>query len=476
MDERAPSYEELAALVADLRERVASVERENADLRRRLAGGAPPPAPPPPPPFVKPSVRPGRKRKKLGRPAGHPAALRPPPPEVHHEVAVPLPAGESGGCRCPHCRGELGDVRDHERVVEDIVPARPVVTRYRTRSGYCPHCRKRVESRHADQPPPADVPHAQLGLNALAAAAALKHDAGLPYRKVAGVLKDLCGLTVGHAALPKQVRRLAGWLGAPGGAADAIRDRLRAGAYANVDETGWRVGGVNHWLWALTNPDCTLYQIDRRRRSDVVRRVLGERYAGTVVSDFLPTYDKLPYKAQKCVPHLLRDIEKTGARSPSFAASPFRKRLKRAAKDLLRLKARWDELGDDAYFLRVSRLADRLDALADGGAGSADRDVRRLAARLDRHADALAAFLLDEDVPGDNNAAERALRPAVVIRKVSGGHRGATTATAAAVVMSVLRTVRQQGKNLIATVKHLVQRHLAGEPCQPGDLFPDPSG
>ena len=50
--------------------------------------------------------------------------------------------------------------------------------------GYCPHCKTRVESRHPDQPPAADLPHAQLGLNALAIAAALKHDAGLPYRKV----------------------------------------------------------------------------------------------------------------------------------------------------------------------------------------------------------------------------------------------------------------------------------------------------
>jgi hypothetical protein len=477
MEPRSPTYEELVTVVHELRERVAVLERENADLRRRLEEGKTPPAPPP---FAKPSVSPRRGRKKPGRPAGHPPALRPPPPEIHQEVAVPLPAGAAGGCLCPHCRGELADLRDHDRVVEDIVPAAVRVTRYRTRSGYCTRCERRVESRHADQPPPADVPHAQLGLTALAAAAALKHDAGLPYRKVAWVLGELCDLTVSHGALVKQVRRVAGWLAAPGGAADAIRDRLRAGAYANVDETGWRIGGVNHWLWALTNPDCTLFRFDRRRSSDVVRRILGDRYAGTVVSDFLPTYDRLPYKSQKCIPHLLRDIERTTARSPAFAASEFRKRLKRAAKDLLRLKARWAELGgdlgDDAYFLRVSRLADRLDALADGGAASADPDVRRLAARLDRHADALAAFLLDADVPGDNNAAERAIRPAVVIRKVSGGHRGATTATAAAVVMSVLRTARQQGRNLIATVKHLVQRHLAGQSCQPGDLFPDPSG
>lgn len=93
---------------------------------------------------------------------------------------MPLPAGEAGRCLCPHCRGELEDLKDHEREAEDIVPATVQVARYRTRSRYCKHCAKRVESRHAEQPPPefhGDLPHAQLGLNALAIAAALKHDA-----------------------------------------------------------------------------------------------------------------------------------------------------------------------------------------------------------------------------------------------------------------------------------------------------------
>lgn len=384
---------------------------------------------------------------------------------------MPLPADRDGACRCPCCRGALADLKDHERVVEDVVPATVRVTRYRTRSGYCRHCRKRVESRHAEQPPPGfrgDLPHAQLGLNALSAAAALKHDAGLPYRKVARALRDLCGLRVSHGALVKQVRRLGRWLGE---STDAIARRLAAGAHVNADETGWRVDGVNHWLWALTNPDCTLYQIDRRRSSAVVRRVLGERYAGHVVSDFLPTYNRLPYRSQKCIPHLLRDIARTAERNPAFAASAFRKRLKRAARDLLRLKARWDDHGDDAYCMRASRLADRLDQLA--RTESTDRDVRRLADRLKRHAGGLAAFLLVRDLPGDNNAAERAIRPAVIIRKVSGGHRGAATADAAMAIMSVLRTARQQGQDLVATVKRLVQRHLAGEPC---DLFPLRSG
>lgn len=467
MEPRTPSIEELAALVKELRGRVTELERrnvqleqENAALRRELEGVKQNKPPAGPPSFVKRSLPSRRRKKKPGRPEGHAAALRPPPPEIHQEIQVPLARGEDGACLCPHCSGELVDIKAQERVVEDIVTPRPRVTRYHTASGYCKRCRKRVESRHPGQPPAADLPHGQIGLNALSAAAALKHDAGLPYRKVAVVLDDLCGLKLSPGTLPKQVRRLAAWLEEP---RRSIEQCLRAGPYVNADETGWRVDGVNAWLWALTNPKATLYQIDSGRDARVVRDVLGEKFAGHLVSDFLPTYNKLPYKSQKCIPHLLRDLKRSGERSPPFANSTFCKKLKRAAKDMLRLKQRWDELGDDAYSLRASRIADRLDAL--GRTRSDDKDVNRLAQRLRRHARAMAEFLLVKDLPGDNNAAERAIRPAVICRKISGGHRGASTAQASAAVMSVLRTIRQQGRNLIGTLTGLIESHLAGTPC-----------
>jgi hypothetical protein len=460
MEPPALSFEQLIALVGRLRDRVAELERENARLRGELdrlkkdkpASG--------PPPFVKGSLPARRKRKKPGRPAGHAAALRPPPPEIHQEIQVPLARGEGGACLCPHCSGELIDIKTHERVVEDIVPSKPQVTRYHTSSGYCKHCKKRVESRHPGQPPAADLPHGQIGLNALSAAAALKHDAGLPYRKVAVALYDLCRLSVSPGALPKQVRRVAGWLEGP---CEVIKASLRAGPYVNADETGWRIDGVNAWLWALTNPKATLFQVDARRDAKVVRDVLGEDFAGHLVTDFLPTYNKLPYKSQKCIPHLLRDLKRSGERSPPFAASTFCKKLKRAAHDMLRLKKRWDQFSDDAYSMRASRIADRLDAL--GRTRSDDKDINRLAKRLRRHARGMAEFLLVKELPGDNNAAERAIRPAVVIRKISGGHRGPSTAKASATVMSVLRTIRQQGRNLIGTLTQLIESHLAGKPC-----------
>lgn len=475
MEPQTPSLEELVALVKELRGRVAELERrnaqleqENAALRRELDELKQNKPPSGPPSFVKAKLPPRRRKKKPGRPMGHPPALRPPPPEIHQEIDVPLAVGEGGACLCPHCRGELSDLKDHERVVEDIVPAKVVTTRYRTSSGFCRHCKKRVESRHPQQPPPADLPHAQMGLNALATAAVLKHDAGLPYRKVSRLLQDLCGLTVSPGALPKQMRRVSQWLAEP---YDRIKSALRQSPVVHADETGAPVDGMNQWLWTLTSPLHTLFHLDPSRGGKVVLELLGEKFDGHLVSDFFSAYNTLPYKQQKCNIHLLREIKQTGERNPDFAQSPFAGRLKRLVKQMLSLKKRWDQLDDATYTRRACRLHDRLEQL--GKTRWDDHDVNRLAKRISKHASQLTAFLLERDLPGENNAAERALRPAVVIRKISGGHRGLSTAKASAVITSILRTARQQGRHLIDTVKQLVHSHLAG---QPADMLTPGSG
>ena len=73
---------------------------------------------------------------------------------------------------------------------------------------------------------------------------------------------------------------------------------------------------------------------------------------------------------------------------------------------------------------------------------------------------------------GTNNAAERALRPAVVARKISGGSRSEKGARATAVLLSVLRTAMQQGCPLFEALKTLLRAHWSGEkPILISDLF-----
>ncbi len=90
-------------------------------------------------------------------------------------------------------------------------------------------------------------------------------------------------------------------------------------------------------------------------------------------------------------------------------------------------------------------------------------DANRLAGRLRKYRDKLTTFLHDPRVDGTNNAAERALRPAVVMRKITGGSRSESGAQAWAILASVMRAAEQQGHDVVKTIKTLLRASWAGE-------------
>lgn len=438
-----------------LEQRVAKLTAENKLLKQRLADLAAP-AQPEEPALVKASVR--RHRGKPGREAGHPAALRPVPAKIDRHRDVPLPLGPEGQCLCPDCKGRLRDVERHQRLVEEIIPAKVQTTCYHTISGYCPSCDKVVESRAPEQPPAADLPHAQLGLNVLATAATLRVDHHLPYRQVCAVLENLAALTVSPAALSRQINRL-GRLFQP--ECERIKLHLRRGKAMHIDESGWRVGGRNHWLWTLCGPEHTMFHIDKSRGGKVARKLVGRAYGGCLVSDFYSAYSRMNCRQQRCLTHLLWELHQTAQNSESFARSRFRRRCRRLCKDMLLLKGRQGQLAPETYQRRVARLERRLDELA--ATRSQDPDVVRLVGRLGKHRKELTPFLYEPEVEGTNNRGERSLRPEVVARKISGGSRSGGAAKAFAAVASVVCTARQQGRSVVQTIKTLLKRIWSGD-------------
>lgn len=440
--------------------RIAELEQRVEELKRQAV------APPDPhgnngnghalPAFVKPNLPLRRRRKRPGRKVGHEAALRPMPRKIDRHQDVPLPSDDRRRPLCPRCKCRLTALRRHKRVVEDLIRSTVETTCYHTRSGHCPHCGTRVESRAPEQPPAANVPHGQLGLNALVTAAILRVRHRLPFRQIAQLLADLPGLRVSAGAVVKQVKRLARWL--DGRYHDLIR-RMRGSAHVHADETGWRIDGRNVWLWAFTDPTFTLYHVDASRGGKVPLRLLGKGFGGTTVCDFYAGYDRLNGPKQRCLTHLLRELKELGEVDPSFADCPLARKLARWCKEALRLKKRWDELPDARYEMKASRLEDRLDALA--RAEPEHPDARRLCKRVGRHRAELTRFLWDKRLDGTNNAAERALRPAVVMRKVTGGSRSEAGAAAWAKLASLLRTADQSGLGVYDATKKLVMEYWA---------------
>ena len=157
--------------------------------------------------------------------------------------------------------------------------------------------------------------------------------------------------------------------------------------------------------------------------------------------------------------HLLRDLEHVEQyKSPSDQWPAFAKKLRRLMGDAIRLWRRKDELPPETYTSRRQRLAQRLETMIHMEWG--DSQAKRLIKRLRRHRNDLFTFLDQPGVPFDNNLAERAIRPAVIIRKNSYGNRSDQGADTQAIFMSIFFTLKKRGHHPVDTIYDALTTYL----------------
>jgi transposase len=231
-------------------------------------------------------------------------------------------------------------------------------------------------------------------------------------------------------------------------------------AVLHADETSWRVSGKTHWLWAFANHDLTYYMIDRSRGEPALLRFFTEEFEGTLVSDFWGAYNAVVCAArQGCLVHLLRDLhtvehyKKGGPHWPEFS-----KKLRRLVGDAIRLGQQKPDLPVGTFDSRRQRIGERLDELV--AATWQDAQAKRLVKRLRRHRAHLFTFLDKPGVPFDNNLAERAVRPAVIIRKNSYANHSQQGAEVQAVLMTLYRTLDQRGHNPLQTITQALATYI----------------
>jgi transposase len=252
-------------------------------------------------PFSKGDPRPHPRRagRKSGADHGR-HAHRPVPDHVDETIEVALPVG------CPCCGGELELERVADQYQEDIpVAARPHVRRFRVGVGRCRRCGARAQGRHPLQSSDAlGAAGAQVGPNAVALAAQLNKELGLPLAKAALVLWQLCGLHVSAGALHQALARLAAAAAPTYG---ALVEGVRASAAVAADETGWRVAGTRQWLWVFAGDGVTVYLIAAGRGYEQAASVLGSDFCGVLERDGWAPYRRFVHALhQSCLAHLLR--------------------------------------------------------------------------------------------------------------------------------------------------------------------------
>jgi len=387
--------------------------------------------------------KPGRKKGE-----GH-FSFRKTPEVIHDTKTEPLPV-------CPECFGPVRDLRQHEHLQTDLPPPQPVTTCFITYSGYCPHCNKRVKSRHSEQASTASgAAGVSIGPHARALAAELHHGMGVPFAKIARLFWSAFGLSLTPGALCQGGSRMAN-LAEP--IYNEMQVALRSCCSVHADETGWRVGALSSWLWTFTSQKITVYHVEKGRGHETVLRVLGKDFAGVLVADCFLAYDDRSLSAwlqQKCYAHLLKDLSALSKEKIGMAAR-FSRDVAAVLRDAMDLRGDKASLAEVEYLARVENLQVRLDALISQRRRFSDADNRRLARRLRKQRSRLFTFLTHDGVDATNNRAERSLRPAVIVRKTGGCNKTAAGARVHEIMTSIIVTARQQGVNPVTYLAKLL--------------------
>jgi hypothetical protein len=280
----------------------------------------------------------------------------------------------------------------------------------------------------------------QLGPRALGVCVLLNKVCGLTMRKTTTVLKKLCGLKLTAGGLSQALCRVGQRLE---GRYQELIEQIRASPAVNADETSWYVGRSGFWLWCFTTPTATVYRVDDSRGSEVVKDVLGEKFAGVLVSDCLASYNPVDCRKHKCFAHHLRAIASVQTQPPSAYLDQWSVLLKTAA----RFHREHSTMPADQFQRLRQMLEGWKDRLLDTPL-SQPGEVK-IRDRLIKHRPHLLRCLEEPAAEPTNNRAERALRPAVIARKLSCGNRTERGKRAWEILSSVGVSCQQRGQELI---------------------------
>lgn len=445
-----PGCAALAARVAELERQVAELlARVNQNSRNssRPPSSDPPNAPPrrrKPPSGLHPGGQPGHE------PNSRPLL----PPEQCSAVLDHRPA------TCGECGGPLsGDDPDPLRnQVTELPPVKPTVTEHRRHALRCARC---GEVTRADLPP--GTPPGAFGPRVTGLVALLTGAYHLSKRAVEVVLEDCFGIEMALGSVSNLEQAATGALAAP--VAEA-RTFVQALPSVNADETGWWEKARRAWLWVASTLLVTVFLVRRSRGALVAQELLGRGYAGVVGSDRWSGYRWIALEhRQLCWAHLGRDFEAI-AEAGGDAARVGKGLLDR--RDLLFKwwhRVRDGTLRHSSFRTYVDRLRPEVFGLLQEGTRCGDRKTEGMCREILGVEEALWTFVKVPGVEPTNNAAERALRPAVLWRKGSFGTHSPAGSVFVERVLTAVTTLRQQGRHVLDYLTAACEAALRGEPA-----------
>ncbi len=387
------------------------------------------------------------KRNRGGQ-KGHQGYGRSTPTRIDRFMRVSL-------THCPDCDQIVSRSSAYDTHTITDIPhwreTQPIITQYEIERQWCSHCHKAIHGQ-----PTGVIPGSRLGINLVTTVLVWKYRCRMTFAQLTDQLHTYYGIHVSEGALVAILARTKDWFGEK---YQDILTEIRGSPTKHGDETGYRVNGENWWAWIAATTKSTYYTIEESRGKGVAQTIFQDA-AGVLVRDDYAAYEKLLLTHQSCWAHLLRKSHEAAV-SPD--ASDEMKKLHQQLKELFFLLTQDVKRPFDFTQRQQLHAWYQQDITRIRETPYQHPDAQRIQTRIRNQNTNLITAVLYPDVPLTNNAAERAVKQVVGLRKISGGSKTQNGATIHAVNLSIIETIRKQHLPLLDTLQDYLLQGATGK-------------
>jgi transposase len=453
-------------LISRLEERIAALEEQ---VKRNSKNSSQPASQDRPQGF-KPTPK-EKSKKAHGGQAGH---------DGHHQnlyAAEECTAIEEHyPSHCWSC-GELligTDAEPQRCQIVDIPPLRPIVIEHRFHALSCGCCGQRTRAYDAEV-----VDGSRYGDRLCALVGLLSGEYRQSHRMVVRLLAEIFEVELSVGSVGRLRQSISNAVSVPVTEAQAY---VQHQAQVSVDETSFRQGNADGqnptlrkgWLWVVVSPLVCYFQVLLSRSQAAAQTVLGEVFTGYVNSDRYSGYSWLPIEQrQVCWAHLKRDFTKIAERTG--VSGELGKALLNHHQTLFELwhRVRDGTLSRAQFILEVEPIRHSIHQLL---AEAAEYDIAEgektplaktvgTCHQLLKVETAFWLFVTVEGIEPTNNAAERAIRPAVLWRKCSYGSQSAQGSLFVGRMLTVVTSLRRQRRSVLEYLTQACSANRQGLPA-----------
>lgn len=409
------------------------------------------------PPSTDPPWKPGPKRsgsgRKPGGQPGHEGHGREYVPEDQVDKKVDVKPDRCGQCGAA-LKGDPTWVHRHQ--VTDLPEIKPEVTEYDLFAYRCKCC---GEITQAELPP--GVPRGAFGPRLMSLVAVLMGMFRLSRRETRNLVQTMYRIDMCTGSVVQCQQAISEVLAQP---IEECRKYVESQPSAHVDETGWYQNHVLVWLWVMRAGCVALFQVHASRGRVALQALLGS-FKGILVSDRWSAY--LVYvldRRQLCWAHLSRAFQAfvEGSGQAPQIGEALLDRTKRMFQWWHRVRD--GTLTRTTFQRRMKPLRQEMEAILTAGQYCGHAPTERTCQRLLKLAPAMWTFVSVEGVEPTNNAAERAVRPAVLWRKGCFGSQSAEGSRFAERMLTATATLKLQNRNVVEYLTVAYHAHLLGRP------------